>query len=155
MYMSKRKSVKFHNSNLREKDYAVKEADLAPSINLHFLHSSRHDLKHIDNLYRKDRSKRQDFLELFETFINEFQTFPTIGKAIQAYASHNSGAKNIVPDIVDNVINSSQEDIRNYIRNEIQHLHFRKGGKGKEIIWGFVYGNSFYILAIEVGHNSV
>lgn len=119
-----------------------------PNINLDYLKFSD---KGFHFLFKNLRRTNGDFYKILDDFIHEFPKSNDIGEGLKKYSSHRNG-KPIKNDRVNNMLKRLPEDIRNAAENEIRHIHFKANGKGKELLWGFQNGNTFYVIEFDLEH---
>ena len=125
-------------------------------VDLRYLHHSKMCLKNVFNELRKRSDDGRSFYDLFQRFIYEFSTCSNIGDAIKNYSSHKSGRK-VTSKTIENIINLIPEsNIKEVALKDYTHIHLKRYGEGKEIVWGFPdNNNTFYLLAIDIKHETI
>lgn len=112
----------------------------------------------------KNKNNRQIFRELQTFLYVSSQEFSDLDKIIGAYTSpKGSRISSKESEYVRNILkamklNSSEKDevINSFLRKgeekSLTHIHLRKNGKGKCVMFGYKYEKTFYVLAIDPEH---
>ncbi len=133
----------------------------SPNLNFKFLHIMHS--KDLEYLHTTQRKHNCGYFTNLEEFIYEFSCFNTLEKAIQQYTSKKGSKinknKNVyVKNLIKKFNSIGTEDSKKLIGNsnelkELEHIHLKKGGKGKFVIFGITYENSFYVLDMNPEHD--
>ena len=129
------------------------------SISLKYLAVSKNDLMCLHNSTKRD--PQRGLFKEFENFIHDAENFKEIRDLVSLYGSHNGRNKkqNNTNNFVKSIKKQFEEsEFKNELSiqiSDIQHLHCKRNGKGKFLIYGIIYETTFYILAFDPEHNSI
>lgn len=128
--------------------------DTKPIINFKYLYKCpKGDFKHIHKLEKQNNKNR---FEELQKFLYEADSYTNITELISAYTSKKSTSGLESNDYIKQLKRSFEiscpKDV-GLLENGITHIHTRRGGNGKFIIFGITYEKIFYVLAFDPEHS--
>lgn len=126
-----------------------------PVVCLKYLHNSSKCLATVTKQYKGKGGI--GFLKLFQEFIFNFSDHKSITESAKYFTPKNGSkikkeANRYVKNIIDDFKQKNTNVDADYISDSIQHFHLKPGGKGKEVVFGFIKDNVFHIIAIDPFH---
>lgn len=122
-------------------------------VDLRYLKMSKHCLGKASWVFR-DKKNHDLFFKDFQSFIYDFCEYEDITKAVSEYTSRINGSRKDLLNngFVKNMLKHFSKDIVDHAQNELVHVHLKRKGKGKAVIFGSIYGQSLIILGIDPEH---
>ena len=147
--MGIKKTVVKNNRNYSEISKSM--IDSKPRVDFRYLSKTSKELWNVIKYYKNDKSQLKNYVTLLENFVYDFSECASYSEARRKYSSQNSGKKQEVKNKID--LKDLPKDVKEFISSVgLTHFHMKPNGKGKELIWGFENGVTFYILALDPEH---
>lgn len=112
-----------------------------------------HGLHEYCELCKKNAGKKAAFDE-FDTFRKDMQKCSSMTEFLQQFSSHNGDIKSN-----DHIDAEAKRLVKDFgyedARDNIRHIHLKRGGKGQTIAWGIVFDNVFELLSIDPEHKTI
>ncbi len=128
--------------------------DTKPVISFKYLHKcSKGDFKYLHKLAKHNNKK---YFEELQKFLYEADSYTNITDLISAYTSKNSTSgleKNYYIKELEKCFKKNYPKDVGLLENGIIHIHTRRGGNGKFVIFGITYEKTFYVLAFDPEHS--
>lgn len=124
-----------------------------PEINFKYLYKCNVCCFNGLNKYHKEHKEEKVFNQLQE-FLYNIDKCSNLEEVITQYTSRKgSKVENNYIKRIKQEFETAYPDEKGLLESNIIHLHLKRNGKGKFVIFGVNYDSVFYVLAFDPGHS--
>ena len=145
-------------SRPKSKQYLTNTQDVPRNkVHISFKYLYKSTSGSLKELHKKAKKVKDDsYFEILQKFIYEAENVDNIEDMIGLYTSENGSKISDANPYVKRIITSFKRDFPNedgLVKDNLIHLHAQRNGKGKFVLFGVTYENTFYILALDPNHD--
>lgn len=141
--------------NLSKNKETSRSASMRPYLSFRFLHGVK--IGDFQELAKLENKKHQKYFEELQRFIYDFDNEETLSIAIRNYTSAKGSKIGQESKYVKAVITAFEANHSQFTQvfaiKELIHIHTKKRGKGKFVLFGIEHDNTFYVLAMNPEHD--
>ena len=128
--------------------------EVEPTISFKYLCKMTYCFNAVFKYHNKNRA--ENIIDGLQAFIYEFSQCKNIQNAIDEYKPKdgpkiNYRKNSFVASVMKQFKNNYNEST-SFVLDSLYHLHLKRNGKGKFVLFGFLHENMFYVLAFDPEH---
>lgn len=154
--MSKKRKIKSRSPTQNKVSDKIKYGwSTSPNLSFKFMYGIKvGDFQMVSKLENKNHKK---YFEELQRFIYDFDNERDLSEAIKHYTSHKGSKIGLETPYVKQIMSSFEKNHKEYFQffphDELIHLHTKRQGKGKFVLFGVRYDDTFYVLAMNPNHD--
>lgn len=122
-----------------------------------FKYLDKYNVACLEKLSKYDRTNREEHVfKKLETFLYEAEECNNVEEMIKLFTSNKGSIIDSSNPHVKKIIDSFKDNYPNdkgILSNRLIHIHVKRNGKDKMVIFGVNYQSTFYILGIDPNHD--